>query len=88
MTVLCNCKIEKKKSTLYQCVGDYAHLAIGTVFSFEGGVELIHRHHERARVLLLDLHVSGLCSEIDTLSVGDNIHANAYSSCKHLTLKP
>ncbi len=57
--------------TLYQCVGDYAHLTVCTVLSFEGGVELIHRYHERARVCLLNLHVSSLCSDIDTMSVRD-----------------
>lgn len=54
-------------STFKQSVGGYAHLTVGTVLSFEGRVELIHRNHQRARVLLLDLQVSGLFREMENM---------------------
>lgn len=54
--------------TFYQCIGNYTHLTVGMFFSFERGVELIHRYHERARVLLLNLHICSLYSERHNVS--------------------
>lgn len=66
--------------TLEQRVGDDAHLAVGAFLPFEGGVELIHGHHERAGVLLLNLHIGCLYSEKDMRESETTSHTDEHAA--------
>lgn len=55
------------EDTFEQSVGGHTHLTVGTVLPFEGRVELIHRNHQRAWVLFLDLQVSCLFREMENM---------------------